>query len=221
VATLIKWFPDKRGMITGLTVAGFGAGALITAPVAEHFDLVVRGFESLHNLGAIYFILVSGSAVFMRNSPDGYRPAGWNPPLNQQQQRSGNDYTLGEALSTWQWYALWAILFFDTLAGISIISQAAPLAQEVTHVSEVAAAGLVGIYGLMLTAWGFAGVLGPTLIAHGRQSTGYYTEALDMIAGVMLLSAVLPFVIRPPRTPSAEPTDTAVDQPKRALNPTH
>ena len=92
-------------MITGLTVAGFSAGALITAPVAEHFDLVVRGFESLHNLGAIYFILVSGSAVFMRNSPDGYRPAGWNPPLNQQQQRSGNDYTLGEALSTWQWYA--------------------------------------------------------------------------------------------------------------------
>jgi OFA family oxalate/formate antiporter-like MFS transporter len=73
-------------------------------------------------LGVIYFILLSGSAVFMRNPPDGYRPAGWNPPLNQQQQRSGNDYTLGEALSTWQWYALWAILFFNTLAGISIIS---------------------------------------------------------------------------------------------------
>jgi MFS transporter, OFA family, oxalate/formate antiporter len=115
----------------------------------------------------IYFILVSGSAVFMRNPPDGYRPAGWNPPLNQQQQRSGNDYTLGEALSTWQWYALWAILFFNTLAGISIISQAAPLAQEVTHVSEVAAAGLVGIVsvangaGRFLWAW-FSDFIGPS-----------------------------------------------------------
>jgi MFS transporter, OFA family, oxalate/formate antiporter len=67
--------------------------------------------------------------------------------------------THGEALNTWQWYALWAILFFTTLAGISIISQAAPLAQEVTHVSEVAAAGLVGIVsvangaGRFLWAW--------------------------------------------------------------------
>ena len=144
-------------MITGLTVAGFGAGALITAPVAEHFDLVVRGFESLHNLGVLTSSWFRVRRFLSRNSPNGYRPAGWNPPLNQQQQRSGNDYTLGEALSTWQRYALWAILFFNTLAGISIISQAAPLAQEVTHVSEVAAAGLVGIYGLMLTAWGFAG----------------------------------------------------------------
>src|SRR6185369_17847047 len=55
------------------------------------------------------------------------------------------------------------------------------------------------IYGLMLTAWGFAGLLGSTLIAHVRQSTGYYTEALDLIAGIMLVSTVLPFLIRPPK----------------------
>ena len=77
------------------------------------------------------------------------------------------------------------------------------------------------IYGLMLTAWGFAGVLGPTLIANVRQRTGYYTEALDMIAGIMLLSAMLPFVMRQPRTRSAAPTDVTVNRPKRALNPTH
>jgi OFA family oxalate/formate antiporter-like MFS transporter len=298
VATLIKWFPDKRGMITGLAVAGFGAGALITAPVAQHLISWLGVSQTFTILGLIYFIAVSGSAVFMRNPPDDYRPAGWQPPLAQQQQRSGKDYTLGEALRTWQWFGLWAILFLNTLAGISIISQAAPLAQEVTHVSAVAAAGLVGIisiangagrflwawlsdfigrnrvfqvmflsqaviffllsrvhgfgalavlafivllcygggfgtmpafaadffgprnvgsiYGLMLTAWGFAGVLGPTLIAHVRQSTGQYTEALDIIAGIMLLSAVLPFVIRPPRIPSAASTDAAVNHPTRA-----
>ena len=297
LATLIKWFPDKRGMITGLTVAGFGAGALITAPVAERLISSVGVSQTFTTLGVIYFILVAGSAVFMKNPPDGYRPAGWNPPLNQQQ-RSGNDYTLGEALRTWQWYALWAILFLNTLAGISIISQAAPLAQEVTHVSVVAAADLVGIisiangagrflwawssdfigrarvfqvmflaqaivfflltrvhsfgglavlafivllcygggfgtmpafaadyfgsrdvgtiYGLMLTAWGSAGVLGPTLIAQVRQSTGQYTEALDIIAGIMLLSAALPFIIRPPKTQGTGSTNPTFYRPKLA-----
>ncbi len=282
VATLIKWFPDKRGMITGLAVAGFGAGALITAPVAEHLISRLGVSQTFTILGITYFIAVSGSALFMRNPPDDYRPPGWQTPVSQQpQQASDKDYTLGAALKTWQWYALWAILFLNTCAGISIISQAAPMAQEITHVSAIAAASLVGIisiangagrflwawfsdfigrrrvfqvmflaqaivffllsrvhsfgglavlafivllcygggfgtmpafaadffgarnvgsiYGLMLTAWGFAGVLGPTLIAHVRQSTGYYTEALDLIAGIMLLSTVLPFLVRPPK----------------------
>jgi OFA family oxalate/formate antiporter-like MFS transporter len=250
IATLIKWFPDKRGMITGLNIAGFGAGALITAPVAEHLISAVGVSDAFMTLGVIYFILVSAAAFFMNNPPENYRPAGWNPPLKQRQQQAGNDYTLGAALKTWQWYGLWTILSFNTLAGISIISQAAPLAQETTHVSVVVAAGLVGIisiangagrflwawcsdfigrtrvfqvmmltqaivffllsqvhnfgalavlafivllcygggfgtmpafaadffgsrnvgsiYGLMLTAWGFAGVCGPTLIAHVR-----------------------------------------------------
>jgi len=281
VATLIKWFPDKRGMITGIAVAGFGAGALITAPVAQHLIAWLGVSQTFTILGITYFIAVSGSALFMRNPPDDYRPPGWQPPVSQQQQRSDMDYTLGAALKTWQWYGLWAILFLNTSAGISIISQAAPMAQEITHVSAVAAASLVGIisiangagrflwawfsdflgrrrvfqvmflaqaivffllsrvhsfgglavlafivllcygggfgtmpafaadffgarnvgsiYGLMLTAWGLAGLLGPTLIAHVRQSTGYYTEALDLIAGIMLLSTALPLLVRPPK----------------------
>jgi OFA family oxalate/formate antiporter-like MFS transporter len=80
-------------------------------------------------------------------------------------------------------------------------------------------ANVGSIYGLMLTAWGFAGVCGPTLIAHIRQSTGHYTEALEIIAGIMLISAVLPFVIRPPRGRATESDDSA--QPSRVLNPTH
>jgi len=282
LATLIKWFPDKRGLITGLTVAGFGAGALITAPVAERLISSVGVSQTFTILGISYFILVSGAACFMRNPSEGYRPAGWNPPPGRQKESSGGDYTLGAALGTWQWYCLWAILFLNSMAGISIISQASPLAQETTHVSPVAAAGLVGIisiangagrllwawfsdfigrprvfqvmlltqtvvffllsrvhgfgglavlafivllcygggfgtmpafaadyfgprnvgsiYGLMLTAWGCAGVAGPTVIAQVRQRTGYYTGALELIAGIMLVSAILPFVIRPPKT---------------------
>jgi OFA family oxalate/formate antiporter-like MFS transporter len=278
VATLIKWFPDKRGMITGLAVAGFGAGAVITAPVAQRLTSLLGVSQTFTILGLIYFVAVSGSAMFMRNPPEEYRPAGWVPQVSGQQKVLVKDYTLREALRTWQWYGLWAILFLNTLAGISIISQASPMAQEVTHASATAAAGLVGIisiangagrllwawssdyigrnrvfqvmfmaqaivffllsrvqsfgglavlafivllcygggfgtmpafaadffgarnvasiYGLMLTAWGLAGLVGPTLIAKVRQSTGHYTGDLDLIAGIMLLSTILPFVIR-------------------------
>ena len=76
VATLIKWFPDRRGMITGLAVAGFGAGALITAPVAERLISWVGISQTFAILGLLYFVAVSGSAFFMRNPADDYRPAG-------------------------------------------------------------------------------------------------------------------------------------------------
>src|SRR6266496_6346844 len=77
VATLIKWFPDKRGMITGLAVAGFGAGALITAPVAQRLISWLGVSRTFTILGIIYFIAVLGSAFFMKNPPEGYHPPGW------------------------------------------------------------------------------------------------------------------------------------------------
>lgn len=280
VATLVKWFPDKRGMITGIAVAGFGAGALITAPIASHLIGSVGVMRTFAILGVVYFVAVTIPAFLMQDPPPNYRPAGWSPTATQQKQRSARTYTLGEAMRTWQWYGLWALLFLNTSAGISIISQAAPMAQEITGVTAAAAAGLVGIisiangsgrflwawfsdligrrwvfllmfviqailffilpriasfpaftamcfaillcygggfgtmpafaadyfgaenvgsiYGLMLTAWGFAGVFGPMLIANIRQSTGRYAEALTVIGIVMLCSAVIPLIVHPP-----------------------
>ena len=281
VATLVKWFPDKRGMITGLAVAGFGAGALITAPIASRLIVNIGVLKTFSVLGVAYFIAVTGAALFMKDPPPDYAPPGWKPSATQTKQRSATDYTLREALRQWQWYALWAILFLNTSAGISIISQAAPMAQEITGVTAAVAAGMVGIisiangagrflwawfsdligrrtvfltmflvqavafwlltsvstftiftsiafvilmcygggfgtmpafaadyfgpkdvgsiYGLMLTAWGFAGVLGPTLIARIRQGTGHYAQALHVISIIMLVSAVLPLFTRPPQ----------------------
>ena len=282
VATLVKWFPDRRGMITGIAVAGFGAGALITAPIASRLIVSVGVLKTFAILGIAYFIAVTGGALFMKDPPAGYRPAGWTPTATQQKQRSAREYSLGQALQAWQWYALWALLFLNTSAGISIISQAAPMAQEITGVTAAVAAGMVGIisiangtgrflwawfsdligrrwvflmmfltqavvfwlmpnvrgfsgftilafvvllcygggfgtmpafaadyfgaenvgsiYGLMLTAWGFAGAFGPLLIANVRQKTGHYSRALYIIAVVMLVSAVIPLIVRPPAT---------------------
>jgi OFA family oxalate/formate antiporter-like MFS transporter len=214
----------------------------------------------------------------MRNPPEGWRPEGWLPSAKQQEQLDARNYTLKEALSTWQWYVLWAILFLNVTAGISIISQASPMAQEISGVSAAVGAGMVGvisianglgrllwawlsdaigrttvflimfvlqavlffllpslrqftllalvcfiiiscygggfgtmpafaadyfgpkwvgsIYGLMLTAWGFAGVFGPLLIANIRQVTGNYSGALITIACILLVSSLLPVLLR-------------------------
>ena len=81
----------------------------------------------------------------MKNPPEGWKPAGWVPSATLTAQRAAKDYTLGGALKTWQWWALWALLFLNTSAGISLISQESPIFQEIAKVSVIAAAGMVGI----------------------------------------------------------------------------
>jgi OFA family oxalate/formate antiporter-like MFS transporter len=279
VAVLVKWFPDRRGLITGIAVGGFGAGALITAPLATRLIQSVGVLSTFAYLGIAFLVVTVIAGLFMHNPPEGWQPEGWAPEAVQGSQRI--DYTLGQALKTWQWWALWSVLFLNTCAGISIISQEAPVFQELTGVSAVAAASMVGvvsignavgrvfwawasdsitrrvtffvmfvlqvflfwflpnvataslmiaaafailmcygggfgtmpafaadyfgsknvgpIYGLMLTAWGFASAFGPLLIAHMRETAGSYRGALHLIAGVMALSTLLPILIRPPQ----------------------
>jgi MFS transporter, OFA family, oxalate/formate antiporter len=281
VAVLVKWFPDKRGLITGIAVGGFGAGALITAPVATRLIQSVGVLSTFAYLGIGYLIVTIISGSFMQNPPDGWKPEGWSPTARETSERAGHDFVLSEALKTWQWWALWLLLFLNTCAGISVISQEAPIFQELTKVSAVVAAGMVGIaslgnavgrvfwawvsdlitrratffvmfllqvllfwflpsvasaslmtivtfvvlmcygggfgtmpaftadyfgpknvgpiYGLMLTAWGFASAFGPLFIAHMRETTGSYSGALRVIAGVMAVSTLLPVLVRPPR----------------------
>jgi len=145
VAVLVKWFPDRRGLITGIAVGGFGAGALVTAPVATHLIQSVGVLQTFAYLGVAYFVVTMATGYFMQNPPDGWKPAGWAPTATQTAQRAAIDYTLASALKTWQWWALWALLFLNTSAGISIISQESPMFQEIARVDAVVAAGMVGI----------------------------------------------------------------------------
>jgi OFA family oxalate/formate antiporter-like MFS transporter len=286
VAVLVKWFPNRRGLITGIAVGGFGAGAFITAPVATRLIQTVGVLHTFAYLGIAFLIVTVVSGAFMQNPPEGWKPAGWSPTATQAAQRAKRDYTLPEALATWQWWALWFLLFLNTSAGISVISQEAPMFQELARVSAAVAAGMVGvvslgnalgrvfwagvsdvitrkatffvmfllqvllfwflpsitsasiltvvafvvllcygggfgtmpafaadyfgaknvgpIYGLMLTAWGFASAFGPLLIAYMRQASGTYRDALHVIAGVMLISAVLPMLVSPPRETNSD-----------------
>src|SRR5260370_487960 len=96
-------------------------------------------------LGIAYLIVTLVTGLFMQNPPDGWRPEGWTPTATQTSHRASRDYTLGEALKTWQWWALWLLLFLNTCAGISIISQEAPLFQELAGVTAEVAASMVGL----------------------------------------------------------------------------
>jgi len=145
VAVLVKWFPDKRGLITGIAVGGFGAGALVTAPVATRLIQSVGVLQTFAYLGVAYLIVTMATGYFMLNPPAEWKPAGWAPSAIQSAQRAAKDYTLGEALKTWQWWALWALLFLNVSAGISLISQESPMFQEIAKVSAIVAAGMVGV----------------------------------------------------------------------------
>jgi OFA family oxalate/formate antiporter-like MFS transporter len=159
VATLIRWFPDKRGMITGLAVAGFGAGALVTAPIAESLISSVGVAMTFEILGGIYLAIVLAAGSLMRNPPDGYTPTGDKSVAVNKPTSAPQNFTLRQALGSWQWYALWLTLFLNTMAGIAIISQASPMAQEISKVTASTAAGLVGLIsiangsGRLLWAW--------------------------------------------------------------------
>src|ERR1700726_2144352 len=96
VAVLVKWFPDKRGLITGIAVGGFGAGALITAPVATRLIQAVGVLPTFAYLGIAYFIVTVIAGAFMQNPPDGWKPEGWAATASRASQQSTLDYTLGE-----------------------------------------------------------------------------------------------------------------------------
>ena len=145
ITVLVNWFPDRRGLITGIAVGGFGAGALITAPVATRLIQSVGVLHTFAYLGIAYLIVTMATGYFMHRPPDGWKPEGWEPSAIHNSQRATRNYTLGEALKTWQWWALWMLLFLDVTAGISVISQESPMFQEIAKVSAIVAASMVGI----------------------------------------------------------------------------
>jgi OFA family oxalate/formate antiporter-like MFS transporter len=145
LAMLLRWFPDRRGFITGLAVMGFGLGALVISLTAPSLlDPKSLGVASTFTyLGIIYLVVVVGAAQFFRKAPDGYAPAGWTPSATLQAVRTSRDYTLSESLRNPRWYVLWLILALNVTAGAALIAVASPLAQKFAVVGPATAALLV------------------------------------------------------------------------------
>ena len=159
VATLAKWFPERRGLMTGVAVCGYGAGALIMSPIAARTIIAYGVPATMIGLGIVYFVVVIAAAQFYANPPAGWRLVGYVPTTAVQRAATTANFTVGEAMSTWQFWLLWAMLFFNVSAGIMIISMASPLAQDMVRMAPVAAATMVMVisifngFGRIFWAW--------------------------------------------------------------------
>ena len=209
VSTLIKWFPDRRGLATGFAIMGYGGGAMIGAPLAvwlmAHFATTTAcrtRRQALMVLGVIYFVVMSIGAFGFRVPPAGWQPEGWTPP---RECRSGMITTghvhLDEVLKTPQFWLIWLVLCLNVTAGIGVISMASPMLQDVfgTHLLAdngegmtpaaqkaaivAAAAGLVGLISLFNSLGRFFWASPSDYI--GRKNT-YYTF---FILGIVLYVA--------------------------------
>jgi OFA family oxalate/formate antiporter-like MFS transporter len=280
VAVLVKWFPERRGLMTGLAVGGFGAGALVVAPVAARMIEAFGPLSTFAYLGVVYLVVVVLCGLVMHNPPPNWKPEGWTPSALQVSQRSSRDYTVTEAMGTWQFWMLCLFLSLNSMAGISVASQAAPLFMDLSKVTALEAARMVAIvafgngvgrlfwswvsdwatrkmtlfimflvqavlfwllpslsaptvvlvvaflilmcygggygvlpacaadyfgprhvgpiFGFMLLTWTFAAAFGPLVFAVMRDVTGSYASVLHIVAGVMVVSMILPALLSPP-----------------------
>jgi OFA family oxalate/formate antiporter-like MFS transporter len=138
IATCVKWFPDMRGLITGLAVAGFGAGALVFTPVAKALIASQGIMTTFLYLGIIFLIAVVIGAQFMINPPAGYKPEGWNPPAPATTSSGAVqklDFTWQEMLKTAQFWLLWLTYFAGCTAGLMIIMNATNVWQSFSLLS--------------------------------------------------------------------------------------
>jgi len=154
VSTLIKWFPDRPGMATGLAIMGFGGGAMIGSPLShllmEHFKTADRigVAETFASLGVVYFAFMMFGVFTVRLPPPGWKPAGVVP--GSARTAVADDVTANQAIRTPQFWLLWAMLCLNVTAGIGVLGQASPMIQEMFPgmVSAAAAAGFVGLLSL-------------------------------------------------------------------------
>jgi OFA family oxalate/formate antiporter-like MFS transporter len=145
LGVLVKWFPERRGLVTGLAVGGVGAGSLVVAPVAARLIQSVGVLPTFAYLGIAYFIVIFIVGSFMQNPPVDWNPEGWIPTPSQIAQRAARDYTLRETTKTWQFWTLCLLFCLNSIAGISLISQAAPIFEEMGRMTAIAAGSMVGI----------------------------------------------------------------------------
>src|ERR1700678_1840273 len=156
VSTLIKWFPDRPGMATGMAIMGFGGAAFIASPLSVWLMSIfststhIGVGETFVVLGAIYFVFMMVGAFIVRLPAPGWKPEGYVPPVQASRLITNSDVYVYDALKTPQFWCIWIVLCINVTAGIGVIGQASAMSQEMFpgHITAIAAAGFVGLMSL-------------------------------------------------------------------------
>jgi OFA family oxalate/formate antiporter-like MFS transporter len=278
VSTLVKWFPDRRGLATGMAIMGFGFAALIFGPVMQSLFDSVGVSNAFYVLGIIYMILILSSARYIERPPEGYMPDGFKPGEGKTIKADMSNIDANAALKTWRFYYIWIMMFINIACGIAIISAASPMMQEKLNYTPMEAAGIVGligvfnglgrimwsslsdylgrantyiiffafqilafyflpkmsmeitflvvlftvitmygggfatlpaflgdlfgtkqlgaIHGMVLAAWGLAGVVGPTIYDVVKNATGSLDATLEVFAGLFVIALVVSLLMK-------------------------
>ncbi|MBD7964058.1 L-lactate MFS transporter [Fictibacillus norfolkensis] len=150
VSSLVKWFPDRRGLATGLAIMGFGFASLIASPVIARLITGIGISNTFYVLSAVYFTIMLLSSLYLTPPPKNWKPEGMKEESKNKdgQTKDLAQLTANEAVKTIRFWALWAMLFINVTCGIAIISVASPMAQDIANLSAASAATMVGIMGL-------------------------------------------------------------------------
>jgi OFA family oxalate/formate antiporter-like MFS transporter len=164
-----KWFPDKRGLVVGLMVGGYGASSAIIGPLASNLIASIGWRTTFQILGIAFLAMGMAGTFLMANPPAGYRPEGWTPPPSAAARR---DFTTGEVLRTPQFYLLWVAYCLGTTAGLMTISQLVPMARS---------------SGLTATAAALALTMGAFGNAGGRILSGWLSDSLGRLTTLRIM----------------------------------
>ncbi len=278
VSTLVKWFPDRRGLATGMAIMGFGFAALIFGPVMQSLFDAVGVANAFYVLGIVYMILILSSARYIESPPERYLPKGFKPGEGGNIKADIANIDADASLKTSRFYYIWIMMFINIACGIAIISAASPMMQEKLNYTPMEAAAIVGligvfnglgriiwsglsdylgrantyiiffvfqilaffflpkiatelvflvvlftvitmygggfatlpaflgdlfgtkqlgaIHGMVLAAWGLAGVVGPTVYDVVKNATGSLNATLEVFAGLFVVALVISFLMR-------------------------
>ena len=184
IAACVKWFPDKRGLVTGLAVAGFGAGAWLFAKIASNFIDAYGLSTAFMCLGAIFTVAVVLGAQLLRNPPAEWKPAGWSPPESKLSAASAADFEWRDMVRCKQFWMLWIMFVFGAAAGLLVIGILKPYGLH-SGLSAAAAANAVGVLALFNGAgrivWGMVSDL------IGRRNA---MTLMFLLQGVMMLALI-------------------------------
>lgn len=183
IATCVKWFPDKKGLISGLAVGGFGLGSIVFAPICTSVIASLGPNTTFLIQGAITLVGMLIAAPLMKAAPDGFKPEGWTPPAAAAASGASHDYTSAEMLKTKQYWFLLIMYLFANMSGLMVIGHASPIAQAVAGLTAAQAGAIVSVLSIANTAGRFmSGALCDKLGAKRVVTIIYIVNAVLLVA---------------------------------------
>ena len=192
VSTIIAWFPDKRGLATGMAIMGFGFAAMLTGPIAQNLIAGIGLVPTMYVLGTAYLLIMLTAAQVIRKPRPGEVPAA---DIAKSVSLTGTAMTANQAVKTRSFRYLWLMFFINITCGIGLVAVASPMAQQQTGMSAATAAMMVGVVGLFN---GFGRLDWATLsdlIGRPLTYTLIFTVDVAMLAGILVFSSPLLFGI--------------------------